>query len=332
MKIASALASYTMAEADGLRKAMGKKIAAMMAEHRERFVKGAVENGHAEKKAVALFDLMEKFGGYGFNKSHSAAYALIAYQTAYLKAHFPLEFIAALLTSEMHSIDGVVKYINECRKHQIEVLAPDINGGDTTFTVAGDKIQFGLVAIKNVGEGAVEAIVEERRENGPFASLIDFCERVDLHKVNKRVVESLIACGAFDSTGAYRSQMMAILEDALDYGQKVQRERCDPQMGLFDDGASCTLSIDPPTPPNIPEWSERERLAQERSSARKQQVGTGERSEKIRTYNFPQNRVTDHRVNVTLKKLDMVMQGDLDEIIEPLMQAEREERLKSAHL
>ncbi|MBI5063829.1 MAG: DNA polymerase III subunit alpha, partial [Desulfatitalea sp.] len=220
MKIASVLASYTMGEADGLRKAMGKKDTAMMAEHRERFVKGAVANGHDEKKAIALFDLMEKFGGYGFNKSHSAAYALIAYQTAYLKAHFPVEFIAALLTSEMHSIDGVVKYINECRTHQIEVLPPDVNSGDTTFTVSDAKIRFGLVAVKNVGEGAVEVIAEERRARGPFQSLFDFCERVDLRKVNKRVLEGLVACGAFDATGARRSQMMAVLEEALEYGQK----------------------------------------------------------------------------------------------------------------
>ncbi len=266
MKIASALASYTMADADGLRKAMGKKIAAMMAEHREKFVKGAVANGHDEKQAVALFDLMEKFGGYGFNKSHSAAYALIAYQTAYLKAHFPVEFIAALLTSEMHSIDGVVKYINECRTHQIEVMPPDVNSGDTTFTVKDDKIQFGLVAIKNVGEGAVEAISDERKANGPYASIFDFCERVDLRKVNKRVVENLIACGAFDTTGAKRSQMMAILEEALDYGQKVQKERCDPQMGLFDESNDCTLSIDPPVMPNIPEWPERDRLGREKEA------------------------------------------------------------------
>ncbi|MBT8342244.1 MAG: DNA polymerase III subunit alpha, partial [Desulfatitalea sp.] len=266
MKIAGALASYTMGEADGLRKAMGKKIAAMMAQHRERFVKGAVENGHDEKKAVALFDLMEKFGGYGFNKSHSAAYALIAYQTAYLKAHFPVEFIAALLTSEMTSIDGVVKYINECRTHRIDVLPPDVNRGDVTFTVADEKIQFGLVAVKNVGEGAVEAIAAERRKHGPFASLLDFCERVDPRKVNKRVVENLIACGAFDSFGAYRAQMMAMLEDALDYGQKVQKERCDPQMGLFDDGSACDLSITPPSPPNIAEWPERERLAREKEA------------------------------------------------------------------
>ncbi len=266
MKIASALASYTMADADGLRKAMGKKIAAMMAAHREKFVKGAVKNGYEEAKAVALFDLMEKFGGYGFNKSHSAAYALIAYQTAYLKAHYPVEFIAALLTSEMNSIDGVVKYIHECRTHQIDVLPPDVNAGETTFTVAEGKIRFGLTAVKNVGEGAVEAIVQERNENGPFESLFDFCERVDLRRVNKRVVESLIACGAFDSTGARRSSMMAILEEALDYGQKVQKERCDPQMGLFDDGVECNLSVTAPALPKIPEWEEKERLDKEKEA------------------------------------------------------------------
>ncbi len=266
MKIANDLASYTMGEADGLRKAMGKKIAAMMAEHRERFVKGAVANGHNEQKALALFDLMEKFGGYGFNKSHSAAYALIAFQTAYLKAHFPLEFIAALLTSEMHSIDGVVKYINECRSHQIEVCPPDVNAGETNFAVAGDKILFGLVAVKNIGEGAVEAIVTERQANGSFKSLFDFCERVDSRKVNKRVVEALIACGAFDSTGGARAQMMAVLEEALEYGQKVQKERCDPQMGLFDDGPACALSITAPVLPKIEEWPERERLAREKEA------------------------------------------------------------------
>jgi DNA polymerase III subunit alpha len=266
MKIAGALASYTMAEADGLRKAMGKKIAAMMAQHRERFVKGAVENGHEEKKAVALFDLMEKFGGYGFNKSHSAAYALIAYQTAYLKAHYPVEFIAALLTSEMHSIDGVVKYIHECRTHQIDVLPPDVNSGDTTFTVDGGKIRFGLVAVKNVGEGAVEAIIEERRANGPFTSLFNFCERVDLRKVNKRVVEGLIACGAFDSLSGNRARMTAALEEALEYGQKVQKERCDPQLSLFDDGPDCTLSLTPPALPDVPEWGQRERLMAEKEA------------------------------------------------------------------
>jgi DNA polymerase-3 subunit alpha len=253
-----------MAEADDLRKAMGKKIQAIMAEHRERFVNGATENEIASDEAAPIFSLMEKFGGYGFNKSHSAAYALIAYQTAYLKAHFPVEFMAALLTSEMHSTDGVVKYVVECRSHGIEVLPPDINYSDKAFNVYGDKIRFGLVAVKNVGEGAIEAIIESRGDEG-FSSLFDFCERVDLKKVNKRVVESLIKCGAFDSTGVNRSQMMASLEDALDYGQRVQKERLDPQIGLFD-GTVNPQVINAPAFPEIEEWSENQRLAFEKES------------------------------------------------------------------
>jgi DNA polymerase-3 subunit alpha len=264
MKIANDLANYSMAEADDLRKAMGKKIQAIMAEHRERFVTGAAKNEISADEAAPIFSLMEKFGGYGFNKSHSAAYALIAYQTAYLKAHFPVEFMAALLTSEMHSTDGVVKYIVECRSHGIAVLPPDINYSDKAFSVYGDKIRFGLVAVKNVGESAIEAILESRGDDG-FASLFDFCERVDLKKVNKRVVESLIKCGAFDSTGANRSQMMAALEDALDYGQRVQKERLDPQIGLFD-GSVNPQVINAPTLPEIEEWSENQRLAFEKES------------------------------------------------------------------
>jgi DNA polymerase-3 subunit alpha len=265
MQIAGVLARYSMAQADGLRKAMGKKIAAKMAEHRELFMAGARENGVPEDKAANIFDLMEKFGGYGFNKSHSAAYALIAYQTAYLKAHFPVEFLAALLTSEMHAIDGVVKFMVECRSHGIDVLPPDINQSATVFTVDGERIRFGLVAVKNVGEGAIEAITAERAAGGAFRSLFEFCERVDLRKVNKRVLESLIKCGALDSTGARRSQMMAALEEALEYGQLVQREKCDPQMGLFgSDGGSCQINV--PDLPNIPEWEERERLANEKEA------------------------------------------------------------------
>jgi len=264
MKIANDLANYSMAEADDLRKAMGKKIVSIMAEHRQRFVNGAAENGIAAEQAAPIFSLMEKFGGYGFNKSHSAAYALIAYQTAYLKAHFPVEFMASLLTSEMHSTDGVVKYIAECRSHGISVLPPDINYSDKTFTVDGDKIRFGLVAVKNVGEAAIDAIVEVRGDQG-FSSLFDFCECVDLKKVNKRVIESLIKCGAFDSTGAKRSQMMAALEDALDYGQRVQKERLDPQIGLFD-GVVNPRVINSPALPEIEEWSENQRLAFEKES------------------------------------------------------------------
>ncbi len=266
MKIAGVLANYSMADADGLRKAMGKKIAEMMAKHRKLFMKGALENNLPEDKAKSIFDLMEKFGGYGFNKSHSAAYALIAYQTAYLKAHFPVEFMAALLTSEMNSIDGVVKYIAECRSHDIEVLPPDINESQKEFVVNGSKIRFGLVAVKNVGEGAIDAIIQEREKNGRFPSLFEFCERVDLRKVNKRVMESLIKCGAFDSTGNNRCQMTASLEDALDYGQRVQKDKADPQMGLFDMAESAGNKINMPKMNDISEWDEKERLNLEKES------------------------------------------------------------------
>jgi len=264
MKIAGELANYSMAEADDLRKAMGKKIPEIMADHRQRFVQGAKENNIPGDRASKLFDLIEKFGGYGFNKSHSAAYALIAYQTAFLKAHYPLEFMASLLTSEMHSTDGVVKFIAECRSHNIPILPPDINESDIEFTVDGSQIRFGLVAVKNVGENAIEAIIAGRAEK-KLESLFDFCERVDLRKVNKRVVESLIKCGAFDSTGAKRSQMMAALEGALDYGQRVQREHNDPQMGLFDVGES-KANINAPVLPEIGEWDEKQFLTFEKES------------------------------------------------------------------
>ncbi|MFH1990946.1 MAG: DNA polymerase III subunit alpha [Pseudomonadota bacterium] len=264
MKIASDLANYSMAEADDLRKAMGKKIPEIMAEHRERFMQGAVENGISSDKAGKIFYFMEKFGGYGFNKSHSAAYALIAYQTAYLKAHFPVEFMASLLTSEMHSTDGVVKYIAECRSQGIEILPPDINESGKEFIVSGSKIRFGLVAVKNVGESAIDYIVEARKE-GKFSTLFEFCERVDLKKVNKRVIESLIKCGAFDSTGQYRSRILASLEDSLDYGQRIQRERSDPQMGLFDmEGSRPVVNF--PLVPEIDEWDENQMLAFEKES------------------------------------------------------------------
>jgi DNA polymerase-3 subunit alpha len=264
MKIAADLANYSMAEADDLRKAMGKKIVEILARHRQRFVEGAVANKIPQQKAKKLFDLIEKFGGYGFNKSHSAAYALIAYQTAFLKAHFPVEIMASLLTSEMHSSDGVVKFIAECRHHDIPILPPDINTSDTQFTVDGSRIRFGLVAVKNVGESAIESIIASRTDQ-PFESLFDFCERVDLKKVNKRVIESLIKCGAFDSTGAKRSRMTAALESALEYGQRVQKERNDPQMGLFD-LADDQPGINAPALPEIGEWEGKQFLAFEKEA------------------------------------------------------------------
>jgi len=264
MKIAGVLASYSMSEADDLRKAMGKKIPEIMAKHRERFVQGAAQNGIDIKKAEQIFDLIAKFGGYGFNKSHSAAYALIAFQTAYLKTHFPVEFMASLLTSEMHSTDGVVKYISECRSHDIDVLPPNINESDTSFAVSGEKIRFGLVAVKNVGEAAIESIIAARQA-GPFPSLYEFCERVDPGKVNKGVLVSLIKCGAFDSTGAARSCLYTALEDIMDYGQTIQQEKADPQMGLFDACAE-SQGINCPQLPGIEEWDEKQMLAMEKEA------------------------------------------------------------------
>ncbi|MFH1154630.1 MAG: DNA polymerase III subunit alpha [Pseudomonadota bacterium] len=267
MKIASVLARYTMADADGLRKAMGKKIAAMMEAHRELFLKGAKENGLDVKKAAELFDLMEKFGGYGFNKSHSAAYALICFQTAYLKAHYPLEYMAALMTSDMSNSDTVVKFIEECRAHSIDILPPDINQSDPVFTVEGHAIRFGLAAIKNVGAAAIESIVESRVRDGRFVSIYDFCQRINLSKANKRVIEALIKAGALDSTKTRRSQLMAVLEDALEHGNRIQKEKADAQMDLFadmDGGIAVPVSV--PTFPDIGEWEPGDLLAMEKET------------------------------------------------------------------
>ncbi|MCP3872950.1 MAG: DNA polymerase III subunit alpha, partial [Desulfobacteraceae bacterium] len=268
MKIAGVLANYSMADADGLRKAMGKKIVSMMEEHRELFLKGSKENKHDLKKAAELFDLMEKFGGYGFNKSHSAAYALIAYQTAYLKANFALEFIAALMTSERNNSDAVVKYMDECRTHNVNVLPPDVNKSDAHFTVSDGCIRFGLAAVKNVGEAAIESIIESRdQEEGEFKTLYEFCERVNVGKVNKKVLEALIKCGAFDSTNTRRSQMMAVLEEALDHGSRIQKEKADSQLDLFADSNMGTqLPISIPKLPDVEEWEENILLSFEKES------------------------------------------------------------------
>ncbi|MCF6248661.1 MAG: DNA polymerase III subunit alpha, partial [Desulfobacula sp.] len=267
MKIAGVLASYSMADADGLRKAMGKKIVAMMEEHRALFMKGAKENNHDPEKAAKLFDLMEKFGGYGFNKSHSAAYALIAYQTAYLKANFALEFIAALMTSERSNTDAVIKYIDECRSHDIKVLPPDVNHSDAHFTVFEGCIRFGLAAVKNVGDAAIESIVKTREKVEAFEGIYDFCEHVNVSKVNKKVLEALIKCGAFDSFGMFRSQMMAVLEDALEHGSRIQKEKADSQLDLFaDSNMGTALPVILPKFPDIEEWEENILLSLEKES------------------------------------------------------------------
>ncbi|MGD9022787.1 MAG: DNA polymerase III subunit alpha, partial [Deltaproteobacteria bacterium] len=266
MNIASVLADYSMAEADNLRKAMGKKIGEIMAQERERFVSRAKKKGVDQDKAERVFDHMETFGRYGFNKAHSAAYAMIAFQTAYLKAHFPVEFIAALLTSEMNSTEDVVKYIGECRNQEIDILPPDINQSELGFTVAGDKISFGLAAVKNVGQGAIESILEVREEGGAFKSLFDFSERVDHRKVNRRVIESLIKAGALDSTGARRSQMMSVLDEAIELGQKIQKDRSNGQYTLFEAMAPESQGTIYPSFAEIEEWSESELLNYEKEA------------------------------------------------------------------
>jgi DNA polymerase-3 subunit alpha len=262
MQISNKLAGYSLGDADTLRRAMGKKNAAEMAKQRERFISGAAERGFPPKKTAKIFDLMEQFAGYGFNKSHSAAYAFLAYVTAYLKAHYSVEFMSALLTSEAGSMDKIVKYINECREMGIRVLPPDVNQSDLNFTPAGDSIRFGLGAVKNVGQGAVEAIVAAREDGGPFTSIYDFCERVNLANVNRRVIESLIKAGALDSTGANRAQLTEALDRALETGIRVSRDRALGQHGLF--GALFgEQKIEHPLV-KLPDWTMEQKLAGEK--------------------------------------------------------------------
>ena len=234
MQIASEMAGFTMGEADTLRRAMGKKDRELMAKQRDKFLAGCAEKGTAAAKAERVWELMEKFAGYGFNKSHAAAYALVAYQTAYFKANYPVEFMAALLTSEMGDTDKIVKYIDECRAMDLRVQPPDVNVSAVQFSVAGDTIRFGLAAIKNVGEAAMESILATRKQDGPFKSLEDFCARVDLRLVNRRVLESLIKAGAFDSLGVPRAHLMAGVDTALETGQRQQREKAEGQASFFD--------------------------------------------------------------------------------------------------
>jgi DNA polymerase-3 subunit alpha len=263
MQIANVLAGYSLGEADLLRRAMGKKILEEMTAQRERFVKGAVERGFPEKKIVKIFDLMEQFAGYGFNKSHSAAYALLAYQTAYLKTQYPVEFMAALLTSQMGNTDNVVKYINECRQMEIAVEPPNINVSDSDFTPHGSAIRFGLAAVKNVGRNAIEAITTARKEIGRFNSIFEFCEKVDLRLMNRRVLESFIKAGAMDEFGN-RAQVMAVLDKAMERAQKAQRDAELGQHGLFGVFQDEQVNGHGEKLPNVPEWEEHLRLASEK--------------------------------------------------------------------
>ena len=260
MQIANLLASFSLGEADILRRAMGKKKKEEMAAQRAKFMAGCAGNKVPEKKAEKIFNLMEEFAGYGFNKSHSCAYALLAYQTAYLKTHYPVEFMAALLTSETGNAEKVVKYINEARGVSISILPPEVNESDLYFTPVGESIRFGLAAIKNVGENTAKAIRDARLQTGEFSSLYDLCERIEARFLNKRVFESLIKSGALDSLGS-RESMLASVDDALAAVQRASRSRESGQHGLFG-----TASAPAPVPFELRDaepWNEAERLASE---------------------------------------------------------------------
>jgi DNA polymerase III subunit alpha len=262
MQIANRLASFSLGEADILRRAMGKKKKEEMAAQRAKFLHGCANNKIPEKKAERIFNLMEEFAGYGFNKSHSCAYALLAYQTAYMKTHYPVEFIAALLTSETGNAEKAVKYINEARGMGISILPPDVNESDLYFTPIGEAIRFGLAAIKNVGENTAKAIRDSRLSGGEFKALYDFCERIEPRFLNKRVFESLIKSGAVDSLGP-REAMAASIDDALASLQRASRLRESGQHGLFGGGGSMTEAAAPFLLRDAPLWSEEERLASE---------------------------------------------------------------------
>lgn len=244
MRIANKLANFTMGQADILRKAMGKKRPEEMEKQKEAFIEGAKANGITEKKAIRIFDLMAYFAEYGFNKSHSAAYAYVAYQTAYLKAHYPVEFMAATLSTDMDNMDKIVKSIAGCREMGIEILPPDINLSGKEFKVVGNSIRFGLEAVKGVGSSAIDAMLESRNTDGPFSSVANFLERVDQRKANKKVIESLIKAGAFDSSGIARAQAMQVMNRALNGGSRIHAARVLGQQSIFGESAEETIEHD----------------------------------------------------------------------------------------
>ncbi len=266
MKIASAMAGFSLGEADVLRKAMGKKMVSMMSSMQDKFIDGARKNKIPEKIATQVFELMAHFAQYGFNKSHSTAYALLAYQTAYLKVHYPVQFMAALLTSEIGNTEKIVMYLAECKGMGIDVLPPDINESELNFHSIDGKVRFGLLAIRNVGEGGIRSMLQFRREHGRFRGFFQFCQEVDSRSVNKRVLESLIKSGALDCFRWRRSQLMALADAAIENGQKVQRDRESGQKGLFGDFGSGPSATPEPNPPDVPEWPFEQLLAHEKET------------------------------------------------------------------
>jgi DNA polymerase-3 subunit alpha len=267
MQIAQVLAGYTLGGADLLRRAMGKKKPEEMAKQREVFVSGAEARGVETATASHIFDLMEKFAGYGFNKSHSAAYAVLSYQTAWLKAHYPAAFMAAVMSTDMDHTDKLVSLKDDCREMGIEIEPPDVNRSDFVFGVSrGEAIRYGLGAIKGVGRGAVESIVAEREANGPYRDLMDFCRRADLERVNRRTLEALIKAGAMDGIGANRRTLMTLLPEAVKSAEQEARASAAGQDDLFGLPTAAPPRPTPQASPQLAEWNEQERLAAEKES------------------------------------------------------------------
>ena len=267
MQMASELAGFSMADADNLRRAMSKKKASEMAKMRAFFIDGCLKVSQIPpEEADRLFDLIDKFAGYGFNRSHSAAYAVITYRTAFLKANYPVEFMCALLTNEKENLDKIVGYVKAAEAMSLKILPPDVNESRALFSVvAKDSIRYGLLGIKNVGAAAIEAIVAERLRGGAFKSVFDFCRRVELRACNRKVIESLIKCGAFDTLGARRSQMMAVLDQALNAGTSRQKDVQSGQLSLFSIGAtSGGFTAEPDIFPQMKEWPQPQVLAFEK--------------------------------------------------------------------
>ena len=265
MKIASEIAGFTLAKADLMRRAMGKKDKNLMATLKEEFVVGAVKQGTPKKIAGEIFDLIEKFASYGFNKSHSVAYSIVAYQTAYLKAHYPAEFMAATLSSEIGNTDRIVKLIDDCRKLNIKVLPPDVNESGKDFNVVKGDIRFGLCAIRNVGESAVDSMMKARTEEGPFRNIFDFCGRVDLRLVNKKCLESLVQAGAFDGFGNHRAQLFENVERAVTFGSTLQSQSLTGQSGLFDSAGTGSQRVMYPSLFESTAWTETQKLMHEKT-------------------------------------------------------------------